>query len=426
MALCAVHTAQTRRAAWTKWTEGPKSSVRVAVPMGLCSSKQRVVEEEDVAARAAPVNKPEEILKGTVESAIDKLEVIAKTDLDNDGDIADVPIVSEAPQEAATAEYPVETEPVDAPLEVESGPRQDYIVPKSERSSSGSVKDMASRFEAKAKEEYSSRRLSGASSAADEEKGATEVRTEAPPPSPVQDVLGSTVLGATLSYLGGLLSPREEAPAAEEEPAAEIPDGAVEGAINKLEETTKIDLDGDGQVGAADIAETVPATPQKVDYDSEASHETSPASTTTGLAALVPAADGLVGSEPEAQPTFYEKVTAYLSPRKEATYDGPAEAEAPATPAAPAAEDERHSFSGLLCKSVSTLRCTPGRASTASVEADSDALHRINASVAQLGLATGVSAQPAHNASTSEQIKTISDRIAAIESDLGISGDVAQ
>ena len=52
------------------------------------------------------------------------------------------------------------------------------------------------------------------------------------------------------------------------------------------------------------------------------------------------------------------------------------------------------------------------------------ALHRINASVAQLGLATGVSAQPAHNASTSEQIKTISDRIAAIESDLGISGDV--
>ena len=343
--------------------------------MGLCSSKQRVVEEEDVAARAAPVNKPEEILKGTVESAIDKLEVIAKTDLDKDGDIADVPIVSEAPQEAAAAEYPVETEPVDAPLEVESGPRQDYIVPKSERSSSGSVKDMASRFEAKAKEEYSSRRLSGASSAADEEKGATEVRTEAPPPSPVQDVLGSTVLGATLSYLGGLLSPREEAPAAEEEPAAEIPDGAVEGAINKLEETTKIDLDGDGQVGAADIAEgsrpylggllspreeapaaeeepaaeipdgavegainkleettkidldgdgqvgaadiaeTVPATPQKVDYDSEASHETSPASTTTGLAALVPAADGLVGSEPEAQPTFYEKVTAYLSPR---------------------------------------------------------------------------------------------------------------
>ena len=59
----------------------------------------------------------------------------------------------------------------------------------------------------------------------------------------------------------------------------------------------------------------MPATPQKVDYDSEASHETSPASTTTGLAALVPAADGLVGSEPEAQPTFYEKVTAYLSPR---------------------------------------------------------------------------------------------------------------
>jgi len=343
------------------------------VAMGLCSSRQ-VVEEEDVAARAAPVNKPEEILKGTVESAIDKLEVIAKTDLDKDGDIADVPIVSEAPQEAAAAEYPVETEPVDAPLEVESGPRQDYVVPKSERSSSGSVKDMASRFEAKAKEEYSSRRLSGASSAADEEKGATEVRTEAPPPSPVQDVLGSTVLGATLGYLGGLLSPREEAPAAEEEPAAEIPDGAVEGAINKLEETTKIDLDGDGQVGAADIAETVPATPQKVDYDSEASHETSPASTTTGLAALVPAADGLVGSEPEAQPTFYEKVTAYLSPRKEATYDGAtAEAEAPATPAAPAAEDERHSFSGLLCKSVSTLRCTPGRASTASVEADSDA-----------------------------------------------------
>ncbi|EOD13230.1 hypothetical protein EMIHUDRAFT_256928, partial [Emiliania huxleyi CCMP1516] len=104
--------------------------------MGLCSSRQ-VVEEEDVAARAAPVNKPEEILKGTVESAIDKLEVIAKTDLDKDGDIADVPIVSEAPQEAAAAEYPVETEPVDAPLEVESGPRQDYIVPKSERSSSG-------------------------------------------------------------------------------------------------------------------------------------------------------------------------------------------------------------------------------------------------------------------------------------------------
>jgi creatine kinase len=43
---------------------------------------------------------------------------------------------------------------------------------------------------------------------------------------------------------------------------------------------------------------------------------------------------------------------------------------------------------------------------------------------AGVGLVGGIGAQPAHSASTSEQIKAISDRIAAIESDLGISGDV--